>query len=97
MNGLISMLSCGLSAAGLTLLVRAIIEWTGEHQRLQQKPWGCNLCMAFWTSLMTMLWTLEATRAEHLLGIYFVAYALLESFWRPLPPPLEESESPKLP
>jgi hypothetical protein len=53
--------------------------------------------MAFWTSLMTMLWTLEKTRPEQLLGTYFVAYALLESFWRPLPPPLEDSEPQKLP
>jgi hypothetical protein len=92
MNELISMLSCGLSAAGLTLLTRAIIEWTGHRHRLQQKPWGCNVCMAFWTSMTTMLWTLEATKVESLLGTYFIAYALLDAFWRPSPPPLEDSD-----
>jgi hypothetical protein len=49
--------------------------------------------MAFWTSLATSVWTLKLSHPEPLLGTFFVAYALLESFWRPLPPPLEDSDA----
>jgi hypothetical protein len=97
MTDVFSIISNGLAAAGLTLLIRAAIEWSGEGYRLHQRPWGCNLCMAFWTSLATTVWALKLAHPELFLGTYFVSYALLESFWRPLPPLLEDSDPPPAP
>lgn len=64
-----------LTASGLTATVRALVpvHW------LLEKPWGCPLCMAFWTSqAASLLWWLAAgasTEPAVLAGFWAVSSA----------------------
>jgi hypothetical protein len=87
---LLDALGAGLTAAGLALFVRACLDWSGRRPWLYKKPWGCNLCMAFWCSLPVSVAMFHLRAAFVVVPAYFVAYALLESFWAPPPPPLDD-------
>lgn len=95
MDLLLNALGAGLTAAGLALFVRACLDWSGKGPLLQKKPWGCNLCMAFWCVLPASVALFHLKAALVVLPAYFVAYALLESFWDPPAPPIEDMEPPE--
>jgi hypothetical protein len=85
-------LLAGLTGAGLTLAIRAGADISGNRALLSKKPLGCNLCMALWASLPASVALFRQDSLPVILPAYFVAYGLLETFWDPPPPPLEDSD-----
>jgi hypothetical protein len=83
-------LLAGLTGAGLALAIRAGIDISGNRPLLYKKPWGCNLCMAFWSSVPASVVLFRQDALPVILPAYFTAYALLETFWAPPPPDLVE-------
>ena len=47
---LLATIVCGLAAAGLTATIRAVLH-DHKPERLLEKPFSCDLCMSFWSSL----------------------------------------------
>jgi hypothetical protein len=82
----------GLIAVGITYALRAIARVVGLEKLLSKKPLGCNLCMAFWSSLAAVLWQMEMTgfvpTTEAVLSTFALSYTLIELSYRPEPPPL---------
>jgi hypothetical protein len=61
------------AAAGLVQLVR-LNPWVGRQMMAGKKPWVCDLCMSWWTSiLVTGLWVWN----QHTLSL---SYAQLPAF-----------------
>jgi hypothetical protein len=52
MLGLVHTLIIALFSAGLSQIVRALPPFRGYVER-EVKPWACDLCMAFWSTLFT--------------------------------------------
>ena len=101
MGLLTNSLLAGLTGAGLTLALRAGADLSGNRDLLYKKPLGCNLCMGLWASLPASVALFRQDSLPVILPAYFVTYALLETFWNPPPPPLEELDEsngePRLP
>lgn len=91
MDLLLRSATAALTAAGLVLFIRAMLEWGGKGSLLYEKPWGCNLCMSFWMSLAASVGLFFEGAPLVLFPAYFLTYALLESFWHPPPPDLEDA------
>ena len=83
MELLLNALGAALTAAGLTLFVRACIDWSGKRPLLYKKPWGCNLCMSFWLATPSSVAMFGLQSGLVIFPAYFITYALLESFWVP--------------
>lgn len=47
-------LGVGSSAAGITVVVRAL-PWTQRQMLERNKPWACDVCMGFWTTVLVAL------------------------------------------
>jgi hypothetical protein len=69
-----------------------MLDWGGKGALLYTKPWGCNVCMAFWMSLAASVGLFWEDGILVLFPAYFLSYALLESFWRPAAPMIEDSD-----
>jgi hypothetical protein len=65
-------LAIALSAAGLTLVARALIPLFWRDV----KPWSCDLCMSWWGGLAATLLLLAATAA---VGVPYFAVAFTAS------------------
>jgi hypothetical protein len=84
----------GLIATGITLMLRAIARLAGAQKLLSEKPLGCNLCMAFWSSIPATLLQVgwETKHGLTFLAAYGLSYTLLELAYRPEPPALLDLE-----
>jgi hypothetical protein len=61
---LVAVLACGFAAAGLTASFRAVIQ-DHKPEWLLVKPFSCDLCMSFWSSIVFVA-TLVATESVSL-------------------------------
>ena len=92
-------LGLGATAAGVTVAVRAL-KPVKKRMRAQQKPWACDVCMAFWTTaavttaVAAWRWDLGLVAAAG--PAYPVALWTLRKLTDPVgppPPPLEDSDA----
>lgn len=68
------------TAAGCVQLVR-LIPWVGRQMMAGKKPWVCDLCMSFWSTLLAdgfwTVWQLAYDRQLYLSAVPAFALTLL--------------------
>lgn len=52
-DALVILLVAALGAVGLTVVLRALPPFSGWNEK-GVKPWSCDLCMSFWTTLIVL-------------------------------------------
>ena len=86
----------GLAGAYTAQLARAL-PWIGERVRRGVRPWACNVCMAFWSSLIYAGLPMAARGAPGILdvlavpaasGVALIVLTWLDAKAPPLPPEL---------
>jgi hypothetical protein len=79
----------GLTAVGLTQLLRSIADLTGYNHLLRKKPLGCNACMSFWSSAIASVAIFDYPH-QMVLPVSAVAFAILQYTWKPPAPSIAD-------
>lgn len=95
MSSLADALLVGLACLFTVEMIRALPPFRGWAER-QIKPWACDLCMSFWSSVSWTVglvwcgWMLPDAPLSFAAG--GVCFALLQMIHREIPPPLPTLE-----
>lgn len=77
-----------LSAAALPPVVRAL-PWVQRQLEAGIKPWACDLCMSFWSTLAAgaVWWSIGHAPALAIWPAFVITYAIVRHNSGPLGPP----------
>lgn len=87
----------GPTAAGVTVAFRAL-PWVAELVLARRKPWACDVCMSFWSTLLVVAFAgVSDPGAVLSFGPGFpLALLVLRKLTEPLRPPPVEKPLPEL-